>query len=100
MTHSIYLKVDKQSNWVQILVEDSGRRIPSHKLQTIFERFQQVDASDSRQKDGTGLGLAICRHIIEQHDGKIWVESALGQGSTFYVNLPLKKGVLEWQNSV
>ena len=88
---TIYVKADKQSDWLQISVQDSGRGIPANKLQNIFERFQQVDASDSRQKGGTGLGLAICRHIIEQHNGKIWVESILGQGSTFYVNLPLGK---------
>ncbi len=72
-----------------ITVKDQGRGIPADKLQTIFERFQQVDASDSRKKGGTGLGLAICRNIIEQHDGKIWVESTPGEGSTFYVLLPL-----------
>ncbi|QZZ18918.1 response regulator [Leptothermofonsia sichuanensis E412] len=71
-----------------ITVKDQGRGIPADKLQTIFERFQQVDASDSRQKGGTGLGLAICRNIVEQHDGKIWVESVPGEGSTFYVWLP------------
>jgi two-component system, OmpR family, sensor histidine kinase VicK len=54
----------------------------------IFERFQQVDSSDSRKKGGTGLGLAICRKIIEQHGGKIWAESALGQGSLFSFTLP------------
>lgn len=87
---TIYLEANQQSDWLQILIKDSGRGIPPHKLQTIFDRFQQVDASDSRQKGGTGLGLAICQHIVEQHNGKIWVESAVGQGSTFYVNLPLK----------
>ena len=86
---TVYLRANKQSHWFEILVEDCGRGIPPNKLQTIFDRFQQVDASDSRQKGGTGLGLAICRHIIEQHNGKIWVESVLGQGSTFYINLPL-----------
>ena len=87
---TIYIKADKQLDWLQILVQDSGRGIPPNKLQTIFDRFQQVDASDSRQKGGTGLGLAICKHIIEQHNGKIWVESTVGQGSTFYIHLPLK----------
>lgn len=72
-----------------ITVKDQGRGIPADKLQLIFERFQQVDVSDSRKKGGTGLGLAICRSIVEQHDGKIWVESTLGEGSTFYITLPL-----------
>lgn len=72
-----------------VKVQDQGRGIPPDKLQSIFEPFQQVDASDSRNKGGTGLGLAICRNIIEQHEGRIWVESTLGQGSTFYVSLPL-----------
>ncbi|MDX2097861.1 MAG: response regulator, partial [Leptolyngbyaceae cyanobacterium bins.59] len=54
-----------------IRVQDEGRGIPQDKLETIFDRFQQVDTSDSRQKGGTGLGLAICRSIIQQHNGKI-----------------------------
>lgn len=69
-------------------VQDQGRGIPSDKLEAVFERFQQVDASDSREKGGTGLGLAICRRIIEQHNGQIWAESVLDQGSTFYFTLP------------
>lgn len=76
---------------VLVAVKDQGRGIPTDKLETIFERFHQVDASDSREKGGTGLGLAICRKIIEQHGGKIWVESVLGEGSTFYFTLPLAK---------
>ena len=74
---------------LQIEVKDEGRGIPEDKLHQIFERFQQVDASDSRRKGGTGLGLAICRQIVEQHDGTIWVESILGQGSTFKMKLPI-----------
>lgn len=73
---------------VCILVQDQGRGIPEDKLELIFERFQQVDASDSRSKGGTGLGLAICRSIARQHGGDIWVESKLGHGSTFYFTLP------------
>ncbi len=70
-------------------VRDEGRGIPKEKINTIFDQFQQVDASDSRQKGGTGLGLSICRSIVRQHDGSIWVRSQLGQGSTFYFSLPL-----------
>jgi len=77
-----------------LTVKDQGRGIPSDKLQTIFERFQQVDASDSRKKGGTGLGLAICRNIVEQHDGQIWVESTLGEGSTFFVQIPITSTII------
>ncbi|MBA2348212.1 MAG: response regulator [Solirubrobacterales bacterium] len=69
-------------------VIDQGRGIPADKLDSIFGRFQQVDASDSRDKGGTGLGLAICRTIVEGHGGRIWVESELGAGSTFAFVLP------------
>lgn len=77
-----------QDNQVLFTVKDRGRGVPADKLETIFERFQQVDASDSRKKGGTGLGLAICRHIVEQHGGKIWVESVCEQGSTFFFTVP------------
>ncbi len=70
-------------------IADQGRGIPPDKLELIFEQFQQVDVSDSREKGGTGLGLAICRNIVQQHGGQIWVESTLGKGSTFYFTLPL-----------
>ncbi|KAB8332152.1 hybrid sensor histidine kinase/response regulator [Scytonema tolypothrichoides VB-61278] len=73
---------------VLFCVKDTGRGIPPEKIESIFERFHQVDASDSRQKGGTGLGLAICRSIVQQHGGRIWVESTLGSGSSFYFTLP------------
>ena len=88
VTNSLQHKIT-ETNYFQIQVQDSGRGIPEAKLESIFERFQQVDASDSRSKGGTGLGLAICRHIVEGHNGYIWVESILGKGSTFYINLPI-----------
>lgn len=70
-------------------VEDNGRGIPADKLETIFERFEQVDASDARDKGGTGLGLAIVRSIVQQHGGRVWVESEVGKGSKFYIQLAL-----------
>ena len=70
-------------------VQDYGQGIPANKLNSIFERFQQVDSSDSRKKGGTGLGLTICHKIVEQHSGKIWAESQLGVGSCFYFTIPL-----------
>ncbi len=72
-------------------VRDEGRGIPANKLDSIFERFQQVDASDSREKGGTGLGLAICREIVERHGGRIWVQSNLGRGSSFSFVLPAQE---------
>ncbi|MDJ0619832.1 MAG: response regulator [Calothrix sp. MO_192.B10] len=86
-------QVDSENNshyqsQVLLQVEDTGRGIPADKLDNIFERFQQVDSSDSRHHDGTGLGLAICKSIVQQHGGNIWVESVLGEGSTFSFTLP------------
>jgi PAS domain S-box-containing protein len=72
-------------------ITDQGRGIPEDKLELIFEQFQQVDVSDSRKKGGTGLGLAICKKIVQQHGGKIWVESSVGKGSTFHFTLPLNR---------
>jgi PAS domain S-box-containing protein len=75
--------------YLLLSVTDQGRGIPPEKLESVFGRFQQVDSSDSRQKEGTGLGLAICRSIVHQHGGQIWAESEVGQGSTFYFTLPI-----------
>ena len=74
---------------IQIEVIDEGPGIPDEQLENIFERFKQVDTSDSRKKGGTGLGLAICRKIIEQHEGRIWAENNMNTGSSFYFTLPI-----------
>ena len=73
--------------WFQ--VRDQGRGIPPEHLELIFDRFQQVDGSDAREKGGTGLGLAICRTIVEQHGGRIWAESPPGAGATMTITLPV-----------
>jgi PAS domain S-box-containing protein len=80
---------------VTLSVIDNGRGIPADKLEAIFGRFQQVDASDSRQKGGSGLGLAICRTIVLQHSGRIWAERNPVRGSTFRVFLPYHPVPLE-----
>lgn len=85
----IRLHAERQEAEWRITVSDQGRGIPHDKLEVIFGRFQQVDASDARQKGGTGLGLAICRSIAQQHGGRIWAESTPGEGSTFIVCLPM-----------
>ncbi len=71
-----------------VSVVDQGRGVPADKLESIFDRFQQVDASDSRQKGGTGLGLAICRTIMHQHGGRIWAEQNGSRGTIFRFFLP------------
>ncbi|MDE3186920.1 MAG: PAS domain S-box protein [Acidobacteriota bacterium] len=76
------------SSGVTLSVIDQGRGIPADKLEAVFGRFQQVDASDSRQKGGSGLGLAICRAMVMQHNGRIWAERNPMRGSTFRVFLP------------
>jgi PAS domain S-box-containing protein len=86
---TITLTAQPQSDHVLFQVKDQGRGIPVDKLEAIFGRFQQVDASDSRSKGGTGLGLAICQSIVQQHGGRIWAESTLGEGSSFYFTLPV-----------
>jgi len=80
---------------VTLAVIDHGRGIPADKLEAVFGRFQQVDASDSRQKGGSGLGLAICRTIVLQHSGRIWAERNPIRGTTFRVFLPYHPAPLE-----
>jgi PAS domain S-box-containing protein len=88
----VHLEAEQIANEIVFRVCDRGRGIPAAQLESIFERFHQVDASDSRQMGGTGLGLAICRSIVQQHGGKIWVESVLSEGSTFSFTIPHRLG--------
>ena len=73
-----------------VSVSDTGPGIPPEERERIFEKFRQVDSSNTRAKGGTGLGLAIAREIVEMHGGRIWVESTMGQGSTFHMELPVR----------
>ena len=84
----IELTVTCHINQIQFEVRDRGPGIPPEQLERIFDRFYQVDSSDSRKKGGTGLGLTICRKIIEQHGGRLWAESVLGEGSRFIFTVP------------
>jgi signal transduction histidine kinase/DNA-binding response OmpR family regulator len=85
---NVWVEYEAGDGEVLFTVRDQGRGIPSAKLERVFERFEQVDSSDAREKGGTGLGLAICRSIVEQHGGHIWAQSAPGKGSTFRFTLP------------
>lgn len=73
---------------VQFFVQDTGAGIPAEDVPHLFQKFYRVDNRATRTKGGTGLGLFISRKILELYKGKIWVESEIGKGSTFYVNLP------------
>ena len=68
---------------------DQGPGIPAEQGAKIFERFTQVDSSNTRTEGGTGLGLALCQRIVECHGGQIWVESTVGEGSCFYFTIPV-----------
>ncbi len=73
---------------VQFRIHDTGPGIPAEDLPHLFQKFYRVDNSATRTIGGTGLGLFICKKIVELYDGRIWVESTLGMGSTFFINLP------------
>ncbi len=85
----VSLSGESKNGTFTFAVADQGRGVPPEKRELIFERFQQVDASDSRDKGGSGLGLAICRSIVNAHGGVIWVESEPGHGSLFQFTVPL-----------
>jgi signal transduction histidine kinase len=78
---------------VEITVTDNGPGIPADQLERIFERFTRGDAGLTQRVGGTGLGLAISKSLVELHGGSISAESAVGQGSTFRVRLPVATGV-------
>jgi two-component system phosphate regulon sensor histidine kinase PhoR len=73
---------------IQFSVKDNGIGIPKEDLPRIFERFYRVDKGRSQELGGTGLGLSIVKHLVQAHGGRIWVESQLEKGSTFYFTLP------------
>jgi len=86
----VRMEVAAQDSAFLVSVSDTGPGIAPADQERIFEEFQQADSSSTRKKGGTGLGLAITKRIIELHGGRIWVESAPGQGSTFRFTLPVR----------
>ena len=85
-------RMDEPSGMVELMVRDSGCGIPAEKLRQIFDRFYSTkQGPDESGKGGTGLGLSMCRDIIEAHQGRIRVESAVGKGTAFTLKLPVAK---------
>jgi signal transduction histidine kinase len=82
--------VERQGNDLLYHVSDTGIGIPKEELKNIFTEFQQVDTAITREFSGTGLGLNITKKFVEMHGGRIWAESELGKGSTFFFSIPLR----------
>ena len=76
-----------------VAVTDTDPGIPQEELKRVFEQFHQIDNSNTKAKGGTGLGLAIAKQIVEMHGGRIWVESTVGEGATFQMQLPIRAGI-------
>jgi signal transduction histidine kinase len=89
-TGEVAVKASAANGSLTIAVQDTGPGIPEADQKKIFEEFQQADSSATKKKGGTGLGLAIAKRIVEMHGGRIWVDSKVGEGSTFSITMPVK----------
>lgn len=88
---TIRISGKKDHDSIVISIADEGIGIEKEKLPRVFERFYRADLARSRESGGTGLGLAIVKHLLEAHHGSIWVESELGEGSVFFIKLPIRQ---------
>jgi signal transduction histidine kinase len=86
----VEIRVELQGESLLFAVSDTGIGIPADQIENIFEEFRQADATVSRDFGGTGLGLSITRKLVELHGGRIWVESRVGTGSTFFFSIPVR----------
>ena len=85
----VELGIEANGDFIQFRVSDTGIGIPEEYHDKIFERFRQVESSNSRKYGGNGLGLAISKSLVEMMGGEIWLESDQGKGSTFYFTIPI-----------
>ena len=90
---SVKFGFELKENYIELFVKDTGIGIPEEKQNIIFEKFRQVDDSHTRKVGGTGLGLSICKKLVNLLGGKIWMESIIDIGSTFYLTIPYEKPV-------
>ena len=86
---TISVQVAREPDVVQFSVQDTGTGIARSDLEAVFDKFRQVGDTLTDRPAGTGLGLPICREIVTQHGGRIWAESQMGTGSTFYFTIPV-----------
>ena len=84
----VEFRVFRENAGIRIAVSDTGIGIDDMYFEKIFEKFFQVDNTSTREFGGSGLGLAICQAIVQAHNGRIWVESALQKGTTVHIQLP------------
>jgi signal transduction histidine kinase len=89
-TGAVTMRATASNGSYTVAVNDTGPGIAEADQAKIFEEFKQSDSTQTKAKGGTGLGLSIAKRIVEMHGGKLWVESALGSGSTFFFTVPLK----------
>jgi signal transduction histidine kinase len=87
---TVEIAVERLADTLRFRVSDTGIGIRRERIDGLFSEFQQADATIAREFGGTGLGLSITRKFVEMHGGKIWVESELGHGSTFFFSIPLR----------
>jgi signal transduction histidine kinase/CheY-like chemotaxis protein/CHASE3 domain sensor protein len=85
---AVVIAAREEAHDVVVSVADAGPGIHPDNLSRLFQKFQQLDSSGTRRAGGTGLGLAITKGIVEEHGGRVWVESVVGEGTTFFVRLP------------
>jgi signal transduction histidine kinase len=84
----VTIRAEEKNGCIETTVADDGPGIAPEHLPHVFERFYRVDKARSRELGGTGLGLSIVKHIVQSHAGRVWAESQIEKGSTFYFTLP------------
>jgi signal transduction histidine kinase len=89
--NKIFVNIKEKNELIEITVQDNGIGIKQNQLGMIFDRFKQVDKSLSRNAEGAGIGLSLVKSIVEMHNGNIYVESEIGKGSKFTIELPIRK---------
>lgn len=92
---SIVFGYQKKDEYLEFYIKDTGIGIPQDRQESVFERFIQADIEDKMARQGAGLGLSITKAYVEMLDGKIWLESEVGKGSTFYFTLPYNTATVE-----